>query len=376
MIKFENVRKIYPDGTEAVKDISFEVTEGEFCILLGPSGCGKTTTMKIVNRLIPITSGKIYIDGQENTKIDENELRRGIGYAIQQIGLFPHMTVKENIQTVPILREWPKEKMEKRVKELMRLVGLDPSIYLDKYPAELSGGQRQRIGVARCLGADPPILLMDEPFGAIDPINRAKLQDEFQQIQAKIKKTIIFVTHDLNEAIKMGDKIVLMRKGEIVDYNTPANLLYNPKNDFVRNFVGADRILKGLQLIRVKEIMDKSPKIVRADEKIATVKKNIEGEKIEYMMVVDDNHTFLGWMGKSDLTNKKAEKVRDIIIPAITSATPDTPLHEALSLMLSSVVGNVAIIDDYGKLIGVVKFDYIRKILKDVEDSYNKGKKD
>lgn len=376
MIKFENVRKIYPDGTEAVKDISFEVTEGEFCVLLGPSGCGKTTTMKIVNRLIPITSGKIYIDGQENTKIDENELRRGIGYAIQQIGLFPHMTVKENIQTVPILREWPKEKMEKRVKELMRLVGLDPSIYLDKYPAELSGGQRQRIGVARCLGADPPILLMDEPFGAIDPINRAKLQDEFQQIQAKIKKTIIFVTHDLNEAIKMGDKIVLMRKGEIVDYNTPANLLYNPKNDFVRNFVGADRILKGLQLIRVKEIMDKSPKIVRADEKIATVKKNIEGEKIEYMMVVDDNHTFLGWMGKSDLTNKKAEKVRDIIIPAITSATPDTPLHEALSLMLSSVVGNVAIIDDYGKLIGVVKFDYIRKILKDVEDSYNKGKKD
>jgi len=376
MIKFENVRKIYPDGTEAVKGISFEVKKGEFCILLGPSGCGKTTTMKMVNRLIPITKGKIYIDGQENTKIDENELRRGMGYAIQQIGLFPHMTVKENIQTVPILREWPKEKMEKRVKELMRLVGLDPSIYLDKYPAELSGGQRQRIGVARCLGADPPILLMDEPFGAIDPINRAKLQDEFQQIQAKIKKTIIFVTHDLNEAIKMGDKIVLMRKGEIVDYNTPANLLYNPKNDFVRNFVGADRILKGLQLIRVKEIMDKSPKIVRADEKIATVKKNIEGEKIEYMMVVDDNHTFLGWMGKSDLTNKKAEKVRDIIIPAITSATPDTPLHEALSLMLSSVVGNVAIIDDYGKLIGVVKFDYIRKILKEVEDSYNKGKKD
>lgn len=369
MIKFENVRKIYPDGTEAVKDISFEVTEGEFCILLGPSGCGKTTTMKMVNQLIPITSGKIYIDGQENTKIDENELRRGIGYAIQQIGLFPHMTVKENIQTVPILREWPKEKMEKRVKELMRLVGLDPSIYLDKYPAELSGGQSQRIGVARCLGADPPILLMDEPFGAIDPINRAKLQDEFLKIQAKIKKTIIFVTHDLNEAIKMGNKIVLMRGGEIVDYNTPANLLYKPKNDFVRNFVGADRILKGLQLIRVKEVMDSSPKTVRADEKITTVKKNIEGKKIEYMMVVDDNHTFLGWVAKSDLTNKKAEKVRDIIIPAITSATPDTPLHEALSLMLGSAVGNVAIIDDYGKLIGVVKFDYIRKILKDAKDS-------
>lgn len=376
MIKFENVRKIYPDGTEAVKNISFEVKKGEFCILLGPSGCGKTTTMKMVNRLIPISQGKIYIDGQENTKIDENELRRGIGYAIQQIGLFPHMTVKENIQTVPILREWPKEKMEKRVKELMRLVGLDPSIYIDKYPAELSGGQRQRIGVARCLGVDPPILLMDEPFGAIDPINRAKLQDEFQQIQAKIKKTIIFVTHDLSEAIKMGDKIVLMKDGKIVDYNTPSNLLYRPKNEFVRNFIGADRLLKGLQLIKVKEIMDRSPKTVRADEKITQAKKYIEGEKIKWLMAVDNNHKFLGWVDKSNLNNKNAEKVRDVIIPAITSATPNTPLNEALSLMLGSAVGNVAIIDDFGKLIGVVKFDSIRKILKDAKNSYSKGKKD
>lgn len=376
MIKFENVRKIYPDGTEAVKNISFEVKKGEFCILLGPSGCGKTTTMKMVNRLIPISQGKIYIDGQENTKIDENELRRGIGYAIQQIGLFPHMTVKENIQTVPILREWPKEKMEKRVKELMRLVGLDPSIYIDKYPAELSGGQRQRIGVARCLGADPPILLMDEPFGAIDPINRAKLQDEFQQIQAKIKKTIIFVTHDLSEAIKMGDKIVLMKDGKIVDYNTPSNLLYRPKNEFVKNFIGADRLLKGLQLIKVKEIMDRSPKTVRADEKITQAKEYIEGEKIRWLMAVDDNHKFLGWVDRSNLNNKNAEKVRDVIIPAITSATPNTPLNEALSLMLGSAVGNVAIIDDFGKLIGVVKFDSIRKILKDAKNSYSKGKKD
>ena len=178
------------------------------------------------------------------------------------------MTVKENIQTVPVLREWSKEKMEKRVKELMYLIGLDPSIYLNKYPAELSGGQRQRIGVARCLGADPTILLMDEPFGAIDPINRGKLQDEFLKIQAKIKKTIIFVTHDINEAIKMGDKIVLMKEGEIVDYDTPSNLLYRPKNEFVRNFVGADRALKGLQLMKVKEIMDSLPKTVRAAEEI------------------------------------------------------------------------------------------------------------
>ncbi len=375
MIKFENVTKIYSDGTEAVKNVSFEVKKGEFCILLGPSGCGKTTTMKMVNRLIPITKGKIYIDGQDNTKIDENELRRGIGYAIQLIGLFPHMTVKENIETVPILKEWPKEKIEKRVKELMRLVGLDPSIYLDKYPAELSGGQRQRIGVARCLGADPPILLMDEPFGAIDPINREKLQDEFLKIQMEIKKTIIFVTHDLNEAIKMGDKVVLMNEGEIVECDTPANLLYKPKNNFVRNFVGADRVLKGLQLIRVKEVMDRSPKTVRADEKITTAKRYMEEEKIEWLMAVDDNNTFLGWVGKSDLIDKNAEKVRDIIIPPITSATPNTPLNEALSLMLGSAVGNVAIVNNQGKLEGVVRFDSFRQILKDVKKPYNKEKK-
>jgi len=369
MIKLEGVTKIYPDGTEAVKDVSFEVSKGEFCVLLGPSGCGKTTTMKVINCLIPITKGKIYIDGQDNTKMDENELRRGIGYAIQQIGLFPHMTVKENIETVPILRGWPKEKMEKRVKELMYLVGLEPSIHLDKYPAELSGGQMQRVGVARCLGADPPILLMDEPFGAIDPITRARLQDEFLKIQREIRKTIVFVTHDINEAIKMGDKIALMKDGQLVQYDTPANLLYKPKNDFVRNFVGADRALKGLQLMRVKDIMDTSPKTIRTDEEITRAKSYMEREKIEWLMVVDDNYTFIGWLGRSDLTHKKGEKVKDIMIPPTTSATPDTVLNEALSLMLSSALGNLAIVDDKGKLEGVVNFNSIREVLG---KTYNK----
>ncbi|HAJ33933.1 MAG TPA: glycine betaine ABC transporter ATP-binding protein [Candidatus Atribacteria bacterium] len=369
MIKFEKVRKIYSDGTEAIKGISFEVEKGEFCILLGPSGCGKTTTMKMINRLIPISEGKIYINGQDNTKIDENKLRRGIGYAIQQIGLFPHMTVKENIQTVPVLREWPKEKIEKRVKELMYLIGLDPSIYLKKYPAELSGGEMQRIGVARCLGADPPILLMDEPFGSIDPINRGKLQDEFLKIQAKIKKTIIFVTHDIDEAIKMGDKIVLMKEGEIVDYDTPSNLLYRPKNEFVRNFVGTDRALKGLQLMRVKEIMDSSPKIVRADEEITEAKSYMEQEKIRWLIVVDDNHRFIGWLGRADLDNKKVKEVRDIMIPPTVSATAETPLNEALSLMLSSAVGNLAIVDDKNKLEGIVDFNSIRSVLEKIYNS-------
>ena len=369
MIKFEKVRKVYPDGTEAIKCISFEVKKGEFCILLGPSGCGKTTTMKMINRLIPISEGKIYINGQDNMKIDKNELRRGIGYAIQLIGLFPHMTVKENIQTVPVLRGWSQEKMDKRIKELMYLIGLGPSVYLNKYPAELSGGEMQRIGVARCLGADPSILLMDEPFGAIDPINRAKLQDEFLKIQAKIKKTIIFVTHDINEAIKMGDKIVLMKEGEIVDYNTPTNLLYRPKNEFVRNFVGTDRALKGLQLMRIKEIMDSSPKIVRADEEITKAKSYIEQEKIRWLIVIDDKNKFMGWLGRADLDNKKGKKVKDIMIPPTVSATAETPLNEALSLMLSSAVGNLAIVDDKNKLEGLVNFNSIRSVLEKIYNS-------
>jgi len=374
MIKFEKVRKIYPDGTEAIKSISFEVKKGEFCVLLGPSGCGKTTTMKMVNRLIPISEGKIYVNEQDIMEIDENELRRGMGYAIQQIGLFPHMTVKENIQTVPVLRGWSQEKMEKRVKELMYLVGLDPSIYLNRYPAELSGGQRQRIGVARCLGADPPILLMDEPFGSIDPINRAKLQDEFLKIQAKIKKTIIFVTHDINEAIKMGDKVVLMKEGEIVDYNTPTNLLYRPKNEFVRNFVGADRALKGLQLIRVKEIMDNLPKKVRIDEEITKAKSYMEQEKIKWLIVVDDKNKFVGWLGRADLNREKVKKVKDIMIPPTVSATMETPLNEALSLMLGSALGDLAIVDDNNELEGVVNFNSIRGVLENIYNNREEKK--
>ena len=244
MITLDNVTKVYPDGTEAVKEMSFEVGKGEFCVLLGTSGCGKTTTMKMINRLIPITGGNIYIDGVDNAKMDENELRRNIGYAIQEIGLFPHMTVGQNIETVPVLKGWPKAKRKERAEQLLELVGMAPREFIGKYPSELSGGQCQRVGVARALGADPPVLLMDEPFGAIDPITRAKLQDEFLNIQQEIKKTIIFVTHDIFEAMKMGDKIALMKDGRLVQYDTPANLLYKPKNKFVENFVGADQAIK------------------------------------------------------------------------------------------------------------------------------------
>jgi osmoprotectant transport system ATP-binding protein len=256
MIEFRGVSKTYP-GSErpVVSDLSFEILEGEICVLVGPSGCGKTTTMRMVNRLIEPTEGEILIAGEPNTRMSGTRLRRKIGYAIQQIGLFPHRTIAGNIATVPSLLGWEKRRIEERVDELLELVGLDPDDYRDRYPAELSGGQQQRVGVTRAMAADPPIMLMDEPFGAVDPITRERLQDEFLNIQENIKKTIVFVTHDIDEAIKMGDKIAILKQGGfLAQYDTPENILSKPNSEFVASFVGSDRILKRLSLVRVGEI--------------------------------------------------------------------------------------------------------------------------
>jgi osmoprotectant transport system ATP-binding protein len=256
MIEFRHVGKTYPGSDNpVVMDLSFEVPEGEICVLVGPSGCGKTTTMRMVNRLIEITEGEILIDGEPNTAISGTRLRRKIGYAIQQIGLFPHRTIADNIGTVPHLLGWDKGRIRARVDELLELVGLDPGEYRTRYPAELSGGQQQRVGVARALAADPPIMLMDEPFGAVDPITRERLQDEFLRIQEDIKKTIVFVTHDIDEAIKMGDKIAILKQGGVLaQYDAPETILANPNSEFVASFVGTDRILKRLSLVRVGDM--------------------------------------------------------------------------------------------------------------------------
>ena len=256
MIEFRQVSKTYPGSDNpVVTDLSFEVLEGEICVLVGPSGCGKTTTMRMVNRLIEISEGEILIDGEPNTAMSATRLRRKIGYAIQQIGLFPHRTIADNIGTVPHLLGWDKGRIRDRVNELLELVGLSPGEYRDRYPAELSGGQQQRVGVARALAADPPIMLMDEPFGAVDPITRERLQDEFLRIQEDIKKTIVFVTHDIDEAIKMGNKIAILKQGGILaQYDTPENILSRPDSEFVSSFVGADRVLKRLSLTRVGEM--------------------------------------------------------------------------------------------------------------------------
>jgi osmoprotectant transport system ATP-binding protein len=256
MIQLDALTKTFPGvPMPAVDRLSLDIPDGTTCVLIGPSGCGKTTTMRMINRLIEPTSGRIILDGEDVTAIDPVALRRRIGYVIQQIGLFPHMTIAGNIATVPRLLGWDQAKIAARIDEMLTLVGLEPSRFRNRFPRELSGGQRQRVGVARALAADPPVMLMDEPFGAIDPITRANLQNEFLRILRHLKKTVIFVTHDIDEAIKMGDRIAILKDGRLVQYGTPDEILSRPANDFVAEFVGADRALKRLNLVSVRDVM-------------------------------------------------------------------------------------------------------------------------
>jgi osmoprotectant transport system ATP-binding protein len=254
-LAFHEATKVYPGRrTPAVSNLTLEIPASEICVLIGPSGSGKTTAMQMVNRLISMTSGDITIDGRSIDSLDQTELRRGIGYVFQQIGLFPHMTVEANIGTVPRLLGWPKERIRARAAELLELVGLDPDEDLRRYPSQFSGGQQQRIGVARAMAADQPLMLMDEPFGAVDPIARDRLQDDFLRLHAEVPKTVVFVTHDIDEAIKMGNRIAILRDGELVQYDTPDHILAEPANEFVADFVGADRGLKRLRVWTLKEL--------------------------------------------------------------------------------------------------------------------------
>jgi osmoprotectant transport system ATP-binding protein len=258
MIRLDALTRVYatPQGpVTAVDRVSFEVGDGETCVLLGPSGCGKTTTLRMINRLVRPTSGKIFIGGRDTDAVDPVELRRGIGYVIQQIGLFPNMTVAENIGVVPRLLGWAPARRRRRAEELLALLALEPARFLDRYPNELSGGQAQRVGVARALAADPPVLLMDEPFAALDPVNREAIQDEFLRMQRTLRKTILFVSHDIDEAVKMADRIAIFRAGQLVQFATPDTMLAHPADDFVAGFVGSDRTLKRLRLIRVRDVM-------------------------------------------------------------------------------------------------------------------------
>jgi osmoprotectant transport system ATP-binding protein len=368
MITLEKVTKIYPgSNVPAVNNVDLEVPKGEICVLIGSSGCGKTTLMRMINRLIPITSGMIYIDGKNVLEMDPIELRRHIGYAIQQIGLFPHMTVYDNIATVPRLLKWDKRRIAERVDELLNLVQLEPATFRHRYPRELSGGQAQRIGVARAMATDPPVMLMDEPFGAIDPINREVLQDQFLKIQSQIKKTIVFVTHDIHEAIKMGDKIALLDVGRLVQFGTPEELLTSPKNQFVKDFVGADRALKRLDLLRVKDAMIENPVHCTDTDAAEPVARAMQEKDLNYLLVADADDHLRGYVTLRDIFDHTGS-VGDRTKPMTLTVGPNQNLKDALSKMLTYDIGIVVAVDEAGRLMGVLNTMTLAKVVGQTYD--------
>jgi osmoprotectant transport system ATP-binding protein len=345
-----------------VDSLSLEVPSGEICVLVGPSGCGKTTAMRMVNRMIDITGGDILLDGRSVNERKPAELRREIGYAIQQIGLFPHLSVSGNIATVPRLLGWSKDRIAARVDELLELVSLDPDETRDRFPAQLSGGQRQRVGVARALATDPPLMLMDEPFGAIDPINRERLQNEFLRLQREIRKTIVFVTHDIDEAIKMGDRIAVMKEGgHLAQYASPAELLTYPADRFVEDFVGADRALKRLALQRVRDIDLWKAAIVRAGESTAEARKKVEDADLDIPLLVDDAGRPKGWLSERGL---QGERVREELrSPADPIVELDDILRDALSDLLASDTQYGPVVDADGSVAGVLSIEALAHAL-------------
>jgi osmoprotectant transport system ATP-binding protein len=370
MIKLENVTKKFPGmKAPAVNNLNLEVKKGDVCVLVGPSGCGKTTTMKMINRIYEPTSGSIFIDGRDALKINPIKLRLDIGYVIQEIGLFPHMTIEDNVATVPNEKKWPKEKTSQKVDEMMTLVGLDPKIYRKRYPSALSGGQRQRIGVARAMVSDPPIMLMDEPFGAVDPITRARLQNEFLRIQERMGKTIVFVTHDIDEAIKMGDTIAVMRDGELIQHSTPNDLLSSPADEFVANLVGRNRSIKRLHLIRIHEILKDNgrAKPVAVNMSLEEVQKRIEDSEIRAVMVVDGDNRLKGIIGADDLKKKSGDIAADCMQDITVSVTSDATLNDALSVMLECGEGYVAVNNENDQYEGTITLGDLLNVVKGEE---------
>jgi osmoprotectant transport system ATP-binding protein len=343
MIRLEAVTKRYDDGTVAVDSLDLDVEAGELCVLVGPSGSGKTTTMRMINRLIEPTSGHIFLDGADVTHVDPVQLRRRIGYVIQQVGLFPHLTVEDNVATVPRLLGWDRARIRARTKELLELVGLDPARHGKRYPAELSGGQRQRAGVARALAADPPVLLMDEPFGAIDPITRSRLQSEFLRLQDELRKTVVFVTHDIEEAVRLGDRIAVLRDGGVLEqYDTPAQLLGSPATPFVAEFLGADRGLKRLSVTGISPDDLERPPVLNADETLAAARAQVDGSG-RWAVVVDGAGGLRGWVDGSDLSGEGVVGDRTRRMPACV--TLGATLQQAFAVMLQHDEGWVAVLD-------------------------------
>ena len=366
MIRLESVTKRYRgQDAPAVDTLSIEVPKGEICMLIGPSGCGKTTTMKMINRLIEPTSGSIHVAGEDVTNVDADKLRRRIGYVIQQIGLFPHQTIKQNIATVPKLLGWDKARIAARVDELLETVGMDPDEYRDRYPKELSGGQRQRIGVARAMAADPPVLLMDEPFGAIDPITRDRLQNEFLRLQEEIQKTIVFVTHDIDEAIKMGDRICILREGGIIaQYDTPENILTNPADDFVADFIGSGATMKRLNLVHVDDVeLSTIPTFTATDSRESVLQRVREAEA-DWALLLDDDQRPRRWVSRRDLrTGDRPLDQEGVPVDEDDAIDRTATLQDALELVLESPSGFALVHDRHGRYRGVIDIALVTGVI-------------
>jgi osmoprotectant transport system ATP-binding protein len=366
-VEFDRVTKRYDTGAQntpgAVNDLSLRVPAGKICVLVGPSGCGKTTSLKMVNRLIEPTSGRILLDGEDTAKRDVTELRRGIGYVIQQVGLFPHQTIGENVVVVPRLLGWSAARRRERAEELLELVGLDPARYRDRYPSQLSGGERQRVGVARALAADPPVMLMDEPFGAVDPIVRDRLQNEFLRLQEELAKTILFVTHDIDEAIKMGDLVAVMKVGGVLaQFGPPAEILSAPADDFVARFVGADRGLKRLSLSRVGDLALRQLPSAKPGDDAAAARRLVTDDH-PYLLLVDSARRPIGWVRRSDIP-ETGTLTEDMAISMSPLFNRRATLKDALSLLLDSDVQTGIVVDRHGAMLGIVTADMIAERMR------------
>ena len=368
MIRLDQLTKHYP-GQErpAVDAVDLEIPEGEIVILVGPSGCGKTTTLEMINRLIEPSSGRIFLQGEDVTDVNPDHLRRRMGYVIQQIGLFPHQTIAQNIATVPRMLDWDGDRIGSRVDELLDLVGLDPAQYRDRYPKEMSGGQRQRVGVARAMAADPPVMLMDEPFGATDPITRERLQNEFLRIQEDIRKTIVFVTHDIDEAIKMGDRIAILQEGSrIAQYDTPENILSDPANDFVEQFLGSGIVLKRLNLTRIDhlDVATGDWPTITPDTGVEAARDLLRDAGQSHLLLLDEQRRPRRWINQRDLDHD-----RDLAgAGTAVEATVDerATLNDALQEMLVSANGVAVVVDRAGAYAGTVDLETINAAIREM----------
>ena len=355
MLEFRNIGKRFGSNV-VLHDINFTVDKSEVVVLIGASGCGKTTCLKMINRLISPSEGQILIDGKDIQESDPIELRRNMGYVIQQTGLFPHMTIRENIEIIPQLEKRDPAAIAQRTTELMRMVGLGPEKFLYRYPSQLSGGQQQRIGVARAFATDPDIILMDEPFSALDPITRSQLQDELVELQQKLKKSIIFVTHDMDEAVKLADRICIMDKGEIVQFDTPENILKRPANEFVRNFVGRKRIWSQPELIRAEDIMIPNPVTATMDMTVLRAAQRMRLRNVDSLMVVDNDHRLQGVFRLSDLHPGMSgqDPITSLMSAAPVTAHPGDSIISMLTVLNRDSLPSLPVVDDNGVLVGLI----------------------